>query len=152
MNTLLENIRASAILMKNLPSTLSGDALLISREEARRIGYELEACAERMEHASPASPKVPQGVDEWIADNWWCPIHNDEECDCGTGFVPADALEHYLSGMAIVPVDALKLLEIAKCPQCDNGGAYYDNHGGVCQCQWCYEKDMALAATKEKQS
>ena len=56
MNTPLENIRASAILMKNLPSTLSGDALLISREEARRIGYELEACAERM------GQNVPEGM------------------------------------------------------------------------------------------
>ena len=49
MNTLLENIRASAILMKNLPSTQWGDALLISREEARRIGYELEQSQERIE-------------------------------------------------------------------------------------------------------
>jgi len=28
------------------------------------------------------------------------------------------------------------------CPQCGDGsGAYYDNNGQVCQCQWCYEAD-----------
>ena len=43
------NLRASAIVMKSLPATVWGDALLISREEARRIGYELEQAAERIE-------------------------------------------------------------------------------------------------------
>lgn len=50
------NLRASAIVMKSLPATAWGDALLISREEARRIGYELEACAERMDQ------NVPEGM------------------------------------------------------------------------------------------
>jgi len=43
------NLRSSAIVMKSLPATAWGDALLISREEARRIGYELEQAAERTE-------------------------------------------------------------------------------------------------------
>lgn len=43
------NLRASAIVMKGLPATALGDALLISREEARRIGYELEQAAKRIE-------------------------------------------------------------------------------------------------------
>lgn len=58
--------------MKSLPATAWGDALLISREEARRIGYELEQAAERIEaleremEARAASPKVPQ--DDHIMD------------------------------------------------------------------------------------
>lgn len=36
--------------------------------------------------------------------------------------------------------EALTLLNVADCPQCkDKSGAYYDNYGEVCQCQWCYE-------------
>ena len=32
------------------------------------------------------------------------------------------------------------LLDVADCPQCrDKSGAYYDNNGEVCQCQWCCE-------------
>ena len=60
------NLRASAIVMKSLPATVWGDALLISREEARRIGYELEQAAERIEaleaRATPALPQVPEGM------------------------------------------------------------------------------------------
>jgi len=42
-------------------------------------------------------------------------------------------------------VERLKgLLNEAKCPCCDGGGAYYDNMGEVCQCQWCYEAKAAL--------
>lgn len=38
-------------------------------------------------------------------------------------------------------IDRLKsLLNEAKCPCCDGGGAYYDGHGSVAQCQWCYER------------
>ncbi len=137
MNTLLENIRASAILMKNLPSTLSGDALLISREEARRIGYELEACAERMEQASAASPKVPQ--DDHIMDalvygtgfmqdgkrvdpkevykqalpqgvEEWIARHQQaaNSTDTAPAIVLTDDLRAYLSGMAIVPVEQIE--------------------------------------------
>jgi hypothetical protein len=35
------------------------------------------------------------------------------------------------------------------CPQCGDGsGAYYDNHGSVCQCQWCYEANQITHALK----
>ena len=97
MNTLLENIRASAILMKNLPSTLSGDALLISREKARRIGYELEACEERI------GKKVPQGVEEFIRLHGYERVWNSYTEYC----VSQEDLRDYLSGMAIVPVEKL---------------------------------------------
>ena len=36
------------------------------------------------------------------------------------------------------------LLGAAACPCCDGDGAYYDNMGEVCQCQWCYESKAAL--------
>lgn len=105
MNTLLENIRASAILMKNLPSTLSGDALLISREEARRIGYELEACAERIEQ------RVPQRVEEWIDMHSAGASLFDREVLC----VAACDLRACLSGMAIVPVEPTdKMIDAAE--------------------------------------
>ncbi len=57
------NLRASAIVMKSLPATAWGDALLISREEARRIGYELEQAAERIEALEArATPALPDGM------------------------------------------------------------------------------------------
>jgi len=42
------NLRASAIVMKSLPATACGDALLISHAEAIRIGCELDAAADRI--------------------------------------------------------------------------------------------------------
>lgn len=36
-------------------------------------------------------------------------------------------------------VEAIKLLDAAVCPCCDKTGAYYGNHGELCQCQWCDE-------------
>ena len=41
------------------------------------------------------------------------------------------------------------LLRAAKCPCCDGSGAYYDNMGEVCQCQWCYETKAALKQESE---
>lgn len=36
--------------------------------------------------------------------------------------------------------EAKQLLTAANCPGCgDKSGAYYDNYGEVCQCQWCDE-------------
>ena len=35
------------------------------------------------------------------------------------------------------------LLNVVVCPDCNGSGAYYDNMGGVCQCQWCYERAKA---------
>lgn len=40
------------------------------------------------------------------------------------------------------------LLEMAKCPNCDGQGAYYDNMGEVCQCQWCHEREQVIADIK----
>jgi len=39
-------------------------------------------------------------------------------------------------------IDVLEgLLKVAACPNCgiNKDGAYYDNMGKVCQCQWCHE-------------
>lgn len=57
-------------------------------------------------------------------------------------------------------VDALDIAygmvntEKGYCPQCSDGsGAYYDNHGEVCQCQWCFEANRikkALAAIRNE--
>ena len=44
--------------------------------------------------------------------------------------------------------ELLELLEIAACPQCDGSGAFYDNHGEVCQCQWCDERKKAIAKAR----
>ena len=38
------------------------------------------------------------------------------------------------------------LLEAAKCPCCDGSGGRYDNYGNAEQCQWCYERSVAIAA------
>lgn len=60
-----------------------------------------------------------------------------------------DTIEGYCMGCAAKRVrqhDILVgLLEAAKCPCCDGSGAYYDNCGNVCQCQWCDEVKAALA-------
>lgn len=46
----------------------------------------------------------------------------------------------YLADEAQAEIDkAIELLDAAVCPCCDKSGAYYDNDGGVCQCQWCAE-------------
>ena len=40
------------------------------------------------------------------------------------------------------------LLEAATCPSCDGSGAFYQGDGDVTQCQWCYERDAALAKAR----
>lgn len=101
------NLRSSAIVMKSLPATAWGDALLISREEARRIGYELEQSQERIEaleralEARAASPKVPQGVEEWIEAH----THEGDGYEVVQDHVHVEDLRAYLSGMALVPVE-----------------------------------------------
>jgi hypothetical protein len=47
---------------------------------------------------------------------------------------------------------AIELLQVASCPCCDGSGAYSDNHGGVCQCQFCYEREEAISALQALQS
>ena len=36
------------------------------------------------------------------------------------------------------------LIKAADCPCCDKSGAYYDGHGEVCQCEWCYEYSLVM--------
>src|SRR5690606_3177697 len=38
------------------------------------------------------------------------------------------------------------LLEVAKCPCCDGSGGRYDDYGNAAQCQWCYERSVAISA------
>lgn len=35
--------------------------------------------------------------------------------------------------------NAMQLLEVAQCPECDGSGAYPDQYGEPVQCRWCYE-------------
>jgi hypothetical protein len=53
--------------------------------------------------------------------------------------------------MSDVISKAIELLQVASCPCCDGSGAYYDNHGGVCQCQFCYERKQAIDALQAPQ-
>jgi hypothetical protein len=39
-----------------------------------------------------------------------------------------------------------RLLEMANCPNCDGGGAFY-HLGEMQQCQFCHERKEALART-----
>lgn len=41
------------------------------------------------------------------------------------------------------------LLEHAQCSNCDGSGVRYDNYGEPEQCQWCHERDAALAAHRQ---
>jgi hypothetical protein len=40
-------------------------------------------------------------IEEWIAEKWWCIVHEHEECDCGNGFVSADDLRSLLEGKVL---------------------------------------------------
>ena len=51
------------------------------------------------------------------------------------------------SGERVAELESL--LKASACPNCDGGGAYYDNGGEVCQCQFCYERDEILKHTGE---
>ncbi len=43
------------------------------------------------------------------------------------------------------------LVAMAKCPDCDGSGAYYDGMGEVCQCRWCDEVTEIRKALEGKQ-
>ena len=72
-----------------------------------------------------------------------------EECNAligpeASGFVGDEIcfLESLLPTIEQLEADKAELVglcEAAGCPSCNGDGAYYDNHGEVCQCQWCYE-------------
>jgi hypothetical protein len=40
-------------------------------------------------------------IEKWIADHWWCIVHEDEECDCSNGFVSTDDLRALLAGKVL---------------------------------------------------
>ena len=69
-----------------------------------------------------------------------CLRHGEEWRDLvGDGMVLA--LVQTVEQLRAHVAEVKDLLALAKCPCCDGSGAYYDNHGEVCQCQWCYEKN-----------
>jgi len=70
---------------------------------------------------------------------------DDEQC-----VIAKEVAEDYAPTLAVAP-ELLSLLECAACPQCDGSGAYYDSHGEVYQCQWCYEREAVLMAAKGDQ-
>jgi hypothetical protein len=40
-------------------------------------------------------------IEKWIADHWWCIVHEDDECDCSNGFVSTDDLRALLAGKVL---------------------------------------------------
>ena len=94
---------------------------------------------------------VNQSLEAFIAEKHFI---NHELMDARDDLraVMASDLESWMTDHVRVPVDSLErlrnLLLLGKCPDCNGSGAYYDNMGGVCQCQWCYERDAALNASK----
>ena len=90
----------------------------------------------------------PWEIDEYgrvTADASGCPLNTvgvagfclttSDEADANTRLAAA-APEMYI------------LLEAAACPSCDGSGAFYQGDGDVTQCQWCYERDAALAKAR----
>lgn len=74
------------------------------------------------------------------------------------GYVNSSVIAHRLSDLREilelrqeierVKSEAIKLLDAAICPCCDKSGAYYDNYGEVCQCQWCDEVNKLREKSK----
>ncbi len=106
------NLRSSAIVMKSLPATAWGDALLISREEARRIGYELEQAAERIEaleaRATPALPQAEHDLEDVRCQCCGYMTYHSEHMGCIRSAYK-QALPQVPEGMAIVPVEGFKI-------------------------------------------
>jgi hypothetical protein len=96
--------------MKSLPATAWGDALLISREEARRIGYELEQAAERIEElearATPALPQAEHDLEDVRCQCCGYMTYHSEHMGCIRSAYK-QALPQVPEGMAIVPVERL---------------------------------------------
>jgi hypothetical protein len=40
-------------------------------------------------------------IEQWIADHWWCIVHEDDECDCSNGFVSVNDLRALLAGRVL---------------------------------------------------
>ena len=110
------NLRASAIVMKSLPATAWGDALLISREEARRIGYELEQAADRIEaleaSATPALPQAEHDLEDVRCQCCGYMTYHSEHMGCIRSAYK-QALPQVPEGMAIVPVEPTPKMIVA---------------------------------------
>ena len=70
-----------------------------------------------------------------------------EHSDFSVGNEAADTIESLQAKLEV----AKGLLVAANCPECDDkSGAYYDNVGNVCQCQWCYEALQLIGESKDE--
>lgn len=69
-------------------------------------------------------------------------MHNDLR-DTANRFIGAEQLRERLVRVVAPLVAENKyltgLLGLALCKDCGGSGSYFDCHGNVCQCQWCYE-------------
>ena len=88
----------------------------------RELKYDLDSCKAKAKELEETQRHSHD-------DNCQCvkckPL--DRPCDC------VECIQH----KHIKELEAL--LKAAQCPCCDGSGAYYDNMGEVCQCQWCDE-------------
>jgi hypothetical protein len=76
-------------------------------------------------------------------------LDNPDEC----GLYPTSEFMWKMESYVLPLYEALGVAygmistEKGYCPQCGDGsGAYYDNYGECCQCQWCYEADRIKEA------
>jgi len=58
-------------------------------------------------------------LEKWIADHWWCIVHEDEECDCSNGFVSTDDLRALLAGKILCDGIAVD------CHECSGDGYHW---------------------------
>lgn len=136
-----DKIRAALVAHIDMASDLVGPSEFLSKaEEALR------------EYDARATPALPQGVEEWIAENGL----QMEETLGGFGeqimqsklckypcpdYIREDDLRAYLSGMAIVPVEPTRAM-------CKAATSYTHSHDAML----IYKAMLAAAAAKEKQS
>lgn len=66
-------------------------------------------------------------------------LHHVAESGFTELFTTIEQQQELIEELEQFNLEAIKLLDVAICPCCDKSGAYYDNNGEVCQCQWCYE-------------
>ena len=101
--------------------------------------------------AARATPALPQGVEEWVEKN---AEYSDRVYECHAKYrsmkkyVAVDDLMNLLSGMAIVPVEFIQVLQDAP----EINPCNYD-HDQVCRLNAAVNEAFSmLAAAKEKQS
>lgn len=70
-----------------------------------------------------------------------CSEHDTHQNGCSTCEVAKDYYDKdaRIEQLTKEREGLIGLCKAAGCPQCNGDGAYYDNHGRVCQCQWCDE-------------